>query len=80
MLALVIATLVVGGLLLGGPDSDPRTAKRFSTAVRNVGVYLVIATTSFPGTPSVTAARGHALFQTIVLAFLGVGALRRLGW
>lgn len=71
MLALVVATLVIGWLL-GGPGSDQRTAMGFSTAVRNVGVSLVIATASFPGTPAVTAALAYALFQTIVLALLAV--------
>lgn len=71
MLALVIATLVIGWLL-GGPGSDRRTAMGFSTGVRNVGVSLVIATASFPGTPAVTAALAYALFQTIVLALLAV--------
>lgn len=57
MLALVMATLVIGWLL-GGPGSDQRTAMGFSTAVRNVGGGLVIATASFPGTPAVTAGTG----------------------
>ena len=71
MLALVIATLVVGWLL-GGPGSGQRTAMGFSTAVRNVGVSLVIATASFPGTPAVTSALAYALFQTIVLALVAI--------
>ena len=41
-----------------------------TTAVRNVGVSLVIATGSFPGSPAVTAALAYAVFQTIVLALL----------
>ena len=39
-----------------------------ATAVRNVGVALVIATSSFPGTRAVAAATVFAPFQTIVLA------------
>lgn len=71
MLALVIATLAIGWLL-GGPGSGQRTAMGFSTGVRNVGVSLVIATASFPGTLAVTSALAYALFQTITLALLAV--------
>lgn len=71
MLALVLATLVVGWLL-GGPGSDNRKAMALTTGVRNVGVSLVIVTASFPATPAVTAALAYALFQTIVLALLAL--------
>ena len=43
-----------------------------TTAVRNVGVGLVIATSSFPGTPAVTATLAFALFQTILLAMVAL--------
>jgi BASS family bile acid:Na+ symporter len=78
MLALVIATFAIGWLL-GGPRSEERAAMGFSTAVRNVGVSLVIATASFPGTPAVTAALAYALFQTIVLALLALALGRFAG-
>jgi hypothetical protein len=39
-----------------------------ATAVRNVGVALVIATASFPGTKAVAAATAFALFQTLAVA------------
>jgi BASS family bile acid:Na+ symporter len=71
MLALLIVTFVIGWLL-GGPASSQRTAMGFSTGVRNVGVSLVIATASFPGTPAVTSALAYALFQTIILALMAV--------
>jgi BASS family bile acid:Na+ symporter len=71
MLALVTATLVIGWLL-GGPGGGQRTAMGFAASVRNVGVSLVIATASFPGTPAVTATVVYALFQTIVLGLLAV--------
>lgn len=76
MLALVMATLVVGWLL-GGPGSDNRKAMALTTGVRNVGVSLVIVTASFPGTPAVTAALAYALFQTIILALLALAWGRR---
>jgi BASS family bile acid:Na+ symporter len=71
MLALVLAA-VGAGWLLGGPGSENRTAMTMATAVRNVGVSLVIATGSFPGTKAVTAATAFAIFQTIVMALVAL--------
>jgi len=67
MLVLVGAG-VASGWLLGGPRGDTRTAMAMATAVRNVGVSLVIATKTFPGTPAVTAATIFAIFQTVLMA------------
>jgi BASS family bile acid:Na+ symporter len=72
MSALVLAGLAVGWLL-GGPGRETRTAMAMATAVRNVGVSLVIATKSFPGTAAVTAATAFALFQTVLLALVALG-------
>ena len=72
MLALVLAALVAGWGL-GLPGSGNRRAMAISTSVRNVGVGLVIATSSFPGTPAVTATLAFALFQTIVMALVAFG-------
>ncbi len=72
MLVLVLAALAAGWLL-GMPGSDNRKAMAITTAVRNVGVGLVIATSSFPGTPAVTATLAFALFQTILLAIVALG-------
>lgn len=72
MLALVLAG-VAAGWLLGGPDRGDRTATAMATSVRNVGVSLVIATGSFPGTPAVTAATAFAIFQTVAVALIAVG-------
>ena len=71
MFALVLAG-VAAGWLLGGPGRDRRTAMVMATAVRNVGVSLVIATGSFPGTPAVTAATAFAIFQTVVMALVAL--------
>lgn len=67
MSALVLASMAAGWLL-GGPGSANRKAMTMATSVRNVGVALVIATASFPGTKAVTATMAFALFQTIVMA------------
>jgi BASS family bile acid:Na+ symporter len=71
MLALVLIS-VAAGWLLGGPGSANRTAMTMATAVRNVGVSLVIATSSFGGTKAVTAATAFAIFQTIVMALVAL--------
>ena len=67
------------GWLVGGPGGDTRTATAMATAVRNVGVSLVIATASFPGTLAVSAATVFAIFQTVGVALLAAcwGRLRR---
>jgi BASS family bile acid:Na+ symporter len=71
-LALVIAS-AGAGWLVGGPESDDRKTLALTTAGRNVGVSLVIATGSFPGTPAITAATAYALFQTVVMALVALG-------
>jgi BASS family bile acid:Na+ symporter len=75
MLALVLSALAAGWLL-GMPGSENRKAMAITTSVRNVGVSLVIVTTSFPGTSAVTAALAFALFQTLVMALLAFGSGR----
>jgi BASS family bile acid:Na+ symporter len=72
MFVLVLAS-VFAGWILGGPGSANRKAMAMATAVRNVGVSLVLATASFPGTKAVTAATAFALFQTIVMALVALG-------
>jgi len=67
MFGLVFASAAVGWLL-GGRVRGERVAMTMATAVRNVGLGLVIATTSFPGTPAIAATTAFALFQTIVMA------------
>jgi BASS family bile acid:Na+ symporter len=71
MLLLVLVGLAAGWLL-GGPGSENRTAMTMATAVRNVGVSLVIATSSFAGTRAVTSATAFAIFQTIVMALVAL--------
>lgn len=71
MLILVLASLA-SGWLLGGPGAASRNGMGITTAVRNVGVSLVLATASFPGTPAVTAALVYGLFQTVFVALLAL--------
>lgn len=71
MLALVAAT-VLAGAIFGGTSRAERVSMIFATSVRNVGVSLVIATGSFPGTPAITSATAYALFQTLVMALVAL--------
>ena len=64
MLALLIASWAAG-YLLGGPASDTRKAMILTTSLRNVGVGLVIATGSFPGTPAVTAVLAYGILEIL---------------
>src|SRR5205823_184154 len=69
---LVFASLAAGWIFGSARDSGRKTLA-ITTAVRNVGVALVIASGSFPGTAAVTATTAYGLFQTIAIALLAVG-------
>lgn len=76
MLALVLATIIVGWVM-GGPHRDERKTMAIITSTRNVGVALVIVAGTFPGTPAITATIAFALFQ-IVLVLLIAAAWGRV--
>lgn len=71
MLSLLLAT-IAAGWLLGGRVRENRKGMVLTTSVRNVGVGLVIASSSFPGTAAITSATAYALFQTIVMALVAL--------
>jgi BASS family bile acid:Na+ symporter len=71
MLSLLIATMVAGALASRW-TSEERKSMVITTAVRNVGVSLVIVTGSFPGTAAITSATVYALFQTIVMVLVAL--------
>lgn len=75
---LLVAAFLAIGWLCGGPGAGRRKTMALTTSVRNAGVTLVIASSSFPGTVAVTAATAYALFQTIVIALIALawGRLR----
>jgi BASS family bile acid:Na+ symporter len=66
MVALVIAS-AGAGWIVGGPGRDARKTLAVTTSMRNVGVSLVIASSSLPGTLAVTAATAYALVQTVTM-------------
>jgi BASS family bile acid:Na+ symporter len=62
MLVLLAASLVIGWLA-GGSGSDNRRTMALTTALRNVGVGLVIVTGNFAGTPAVSAALAYGIIE-----------------
>jgi BASS family bile acid:Na+ symporter len=64
MSVLLIATCVVG-YLLGRPGKANRRAMSLTTSLRNVGVGLVIASASFPGSAAVTATIAYGIFEIV---------------
>jgi len=68
MSSLLTASMVAGWVV----DRHGQNAKGLilTTAVRNVGVALVIASASFPGTAAISSTIAYALFQTIIIALV----------
>lgn len=64
MLLLLMASLAAGWLL-GGRGDESRKTLALTTATRNVGVGLVIATDAFGGTPVVAAVLAYGLVGVI---------------
>lgn len=77
MLTLLAASWAAGWLL-GGAEAARRKAMTLTTALRNVGVGLVIATGSFAGTPAVTATLVYGLFGVIGSLLLALFFARRV--
>jgi BASS family bile acid:Na+ symporter len=62
MLILLAASLAIGWLA-GGSGRDNRKTMALTTALRNVGVGLVIVTGNFAGTPAVSAALAYGIVE-----------------
>jgi BASS family bile acid:Na+ symporter len=69
MLALLIAS-AAAGWLLGGPGVGRRRAMTLTTALRNVGVGLVIATGGFGESPAVTAVLAFGVLGVVASLLL----------
>jgi len=67
MLCLVVACMAAGRLMGQHADNSIK-GMVITTSVRNVGVGLVIATASFPGTAAISSVTAYALFQTLLMA------------
>jgi bile acid:Na+ symporter, BASS family len=64
MLILLVASLVIGWLA-GGGGREVRSTMALTTALRNVGVGLVIVTANFSGTPAVSAALAYGIVEVL---------------
>jgi BASS family bile acid:Na+ symporter len=71
-ICILIFLFLAAGLVLGGQPIALCKAIGLTTAARNVGVALVIATASFPDTAAVTAVIVFAIFQTMILVLFAL--------
>ncbi len=71
-LALLTLLCLTAGWIVGGQMIGVRRAVSLTTAARNVGVALVIATASFPDSAAVTAVIVVAIFQTVLLTLISL--------
>ncbi len=68
----LLLLFLAAGWVVGGRGREIRRAVGLTTAARNVGVALVIATASFPESDAVTAVILFAVFQTIGLVLIAL--------
>ena len=69
MFTLLVATLAIGWLL-GSREIENRKTMMLVTALRNVGVALVIANGAFAGTPALTAVLAYGLIEVMGSLFV----------
>lgn len=77
-LILVILSIAIGWLL-GGPEVSCRRTLSLATALRNVGVAAVIASTEFPRTTVAATVLCYFIIQIVVSALVGTAYARRSG-
>lgn len=75
---LLLAVSLASGWLLGGPGQERRRAVALTTSLRNVGPGLVIATSTFAGTPAATAVVAYGIVE-ILGSFAVAGYWHRMG-
>lgn len=61
----LLATSLLAGFLMGGPERGDRKTVALTTSLRNVGVSLVIASGNFAGTPALTAVLAYAVVELL---------------
>jgi len=71
MLILLAGTLLIGWLA-GNPGRAGRRTMALTTALRNVGVGLVIVTGNFAGTPAVSAALAYGIVEVLGSLLLAI--------
>jgi bile acid:Na+ symporter, BASS family len=78
MLVVVVLSIVTGWIL-GGPVDEYRRTVSIATALRNIGLCLVIATTDFPGTLVGPTVMTYLVIQAIVSSIIGAYFKRTAG-
>lgn len=68
---LIVVLSVATGWLLGGPQEEYRRTLGIGTALRNVGLAVLVATQSFPGTQAPAAVLTYLVVQLVVVALVG---------
>jgi len=71
-MCVLVLLCLAAGWIVGGRVTAIRRAVGMTTAARNLGVALVIATASFPESAAVTAVISFAIFQTIGLMLIAL--------
>ena len=69
-ICLLVVLCLAAGWILGGRPAGTRAAVGLTTAARNIGVALAIATECFPDTAAVTSVIVMAIVQTLLLVLL----------
>ncbi|HEX4014116.1 MAG TPA: hypothetical protein VHX17_09565 [Candidatus Cybelea sp.] len=76
MLSISILAMLTG-LALGGPLTENRRVLGMGTTLRNVGLCVLTATTSFPGTPVAAAVLTYLLIQFSLTTIVGIYFARK---
>jgi bile acid:Na+ symporter, BASS family len=71
-MCVLILLCLATGWILGTKSIGVRKSLALTTAARNVGVALVIATASFPASDAVTSVIIFAIAQTLIVAFVAL--------
>jgi len=71
MLAIVVLSLLTGWAL-GGPERAYRRTLSIGTALRNIGLAAVIASTTFEGSVASAAVLTYLVVQVVVTGVVGV--------
>lgn len=77
LLCLVLATLVVGKLVVKHSRGAAARAMLLGISVRNVGISLVIASGSLPGTAAISSVTAYGICQTILITLFAFSWGRR---
>ncbi len=69
-MAALLCTCLITGWLMGWPGNENRKTLTITTSLRNMSLSIVIASSSFPGSPAVTTVLAYAFVSGTGLLFL----------